>query len=332
MNKRAGKHPKAVPTLAGLKVEPESGRSAATVYPWDRVARKPTTNIWTVLPASSSIPGEEGGPTCFTIQGERERHIAWQAQQRFLRRAFRNGQLSIRLPCRPAGLAMWFIGLFVVAAAVGVGCFLWTGLHLFELAAESYHVLDFALECGLLACIAVPFVVGMGLVVEAIRHWHLRELQLDNEGIQATSKRGAVTRVSWQHVQDICFTSLTSARLQVSNGDDIWLGEFPDVARTVLWIIRTGLFPERVKSDQRRFRRSLVRAGLYWIAGSILIGFVVSRIENWPGLPSGWMITLLLLVNGLVLAAVPWLIITGNRLERRWRKRLRRSSGAPGRM
>ena len=328
MNKRAKRYPKAVPTLAGLKVKPESGRSAVTIYPWDRVTRKSTSSIWTVLPAPSSIPAEKDGPVCVTVQGERDSHVAWQAQRRFLRRAFRNGQLAIRLPCNPAGLAMWLIGLFIVVSGAYLGSFFWTGLHLFEPHIEPYRVLGLVVDFGFLVCIAAPCVVGMRLVVEAIRHWHLRELQLDSEGIQATSKRGDVARASWEDVQDIRFTSPSSARLLVSNGNDIWLGEFPAVARTVLWIIRDELFPNEIKSDQRRFRRSLVRAGLYWTAGSILIGFVVSRIRDWPGLPSGWMITLLLLVNGFLLAAGTWLIIAGKRLERRWCRRLRRSSGA----
>lgn len=200
---------RAEPTLQGLRVVGKSGDpgTCETLYPWDRVSRPsggPST-FWTVYNEDGGEVLEDGRRLRLRTRNTWAGRLAYRAQVRWFRRAWRNETLCVEERYASTGRGcMWTSAVYVITgctvfggAAAALAVRIWQTYLRFSLPLGLT-----ALSCtlfGLLALSLLAIALGVaGSAARVGRHANVTRSRVDGEGTRVVLRDGKTVYGAWK--------------------------------------------------------------------------------------------------------------------------------------
>lgn len=273
---------KAQPTLRGLRAlpgKPDRIPSEGTLYPWDRVARLNVSSgvsNWVVYDKDGEEITFDGRKLYLSISGARANRVARQAQERHLRRAWREQNWDISEVYEHTSLVPAMIML--AAGALAIGGWAWTMLPSIIRAFEEARSLPMPTSYPILLGICAAAVPIMVLTIWLLFFWlFLRQRKVNvafahmaPDGIHAVLRDGMEVIAPWQMLANAS-TRTGIGYLEFRDGTVL---RVPARRRTrvILRILSEATDPYLQLHEHRANRNTILRIGAYMLAGAALAG------------------------------------------------------------
>jgi hypothetical protein len=161
-----------------------------------------------------------------------------------------------------------------------------------------------------------------------IRRRPVAQATFTSSGIFAVQKDGSEVSTHWRSLQEIQPAWAKGMDLLFRDGQLIRLGETTSRSQSLLGVIQQRLLPEQSEHNRRHLTRSLIRAGVLWALGAILLGIVAAHAApDGPDAAVGlgtFFCVLLMGVVGSLQCCLPVLLRHFERYKRNRRRRRKR--------
>lgn len=274
------KHVEARPTMRGLRLQlekPDLDLPGAVLYPWDRVgqvSRQTVGSIWVAYDEDGHEIALNGRKLGLSVKGARASQVARDAQDRYIRRAWRERKLNIAE--RYSRNTALFIPVVLALAFLLAG--LWIVLP--GLARWLEEARSLALPTSYPVLLVLALIIPLLLLVPGIsllwrllrRPINIAAVTFSPDGIRATRRNGSKVYLPWMLLAGTSQHSCV-AQLDFKDGSTLRMPIAPRTAILVR-ILSEQTNPNFAIQRRRAERRFILRILAYIVAGMVLASVV----------------------------------------------------------